>query len=115
MRFGIAAEVLVAGEEIETVLSLKSVMPALPMVATLSAANLAALLFPRALKRLYVACDADIAGCRAFERLAKRAQAEGIHVLPMKPIRADFNDDLVALGAATLWRSSRVRSPPRTS
>ena len=49
VRFGIAAEVLVAGEEIETVLSLKSVMPALPMVATLSAANLAALLFPRLL------------------------------------------------------------------
>ena len=47
VRFGVAQDVMAAGEGIETILSLRSVLPALPMIAALSASNLAAVVFPR--------------------------------------------------------------------
>jgi Toprim domain len=109
VRFGTVADVLVAGEGIETILSLKSVMPAIPMIAALSASHLAALLLPATLKRLYIACDADAAGWRACERLGQRAQAAGIKVLRLRPSGGDFNDDLSAQGTSMLWAALRVQ------
>lgn len=102
VRFGSAREVLLAGEGIETVLSLKTVLPHLPMVAALSASNLGALLLPQDVKRLYVARDRDQAGFAAFERLARRALTVGIMVRPLDPVGGDFNDDLVCLGSDAL-------------
>lgn len=102
VRFGTAGPVLVAGEGIETVLSLKSAVPSLPMVAALSAAHLGALILPPGLQRLYVARDADAARQWACERLARRAHAAGIKVVPLDPFAGDFNDDLLAHGAAAL-------------
>ena len=69
VRFGCAADILAAGEGIETMLSLRLAMPALPMIAALSAAHLAAMLFPATLRRLYIARDADPAGDGAAETL----------------------------------------------
>ena len=46
VRFGIAGEVLTAGEGIETMLSLHCVLPSMPMVAALSAAHLSAICSP---------------------------------------------------------------------
>ena len=46
VRFGVANDVLAAGEGIETMLSLRCVLPNLPMVAALSANHLAALAAP---------------------------------------------------------------------
>jgi hypothetical protein len=112
VRFGKARDLLVAGEGIETVLSLRSVMPAIPMVAALSACHLAAFLLPPSLSRLYIACDADAAGERACESLAERACAAGIEVLPLHPIRGDFNDDLRADGPAGLWTALRDQIAP---
>ena len=102
VRFGCPGEVMLAGEGIETVLSLKTVLPGLPMVAALSASNLGALVLPAGLKRLYVARDRDTAGYGAFERLARRALALGVTVRPLDPIGGDFNDDLVLLGTKLL-------------
>ena len=62
VRFGVAGEVKAAGEGIETMLSLRCVLPTMPMVAALSAAHLGQLLFPDTLRRLYVARDDDPAG-----------------------------------------------------
>ena len=62
VRFGKAADILAAGEGVETMLALKSVLPSLPMIAGLSANHLAALDLPPALRRLYVARDNDAAG-----------------------------------------------------
>ena len=45
-------EVMAAGEGIETVLSIPQVLPDMPMLAALSAAHLAAILFPDTLRRL---------------------------------------------------------------
>src|SRR3954447_25391833 len=53
VRFGgFAAHLLVAGEGLETVLSLRAVLPRMP-VAGLSANHLAALELPRGVQRLY--------------------------------------------------------------
>ncbi len=46
VHFGEPQDVPAAGERIETVLSLLSLFPALPMAAGLSSAHLAAMLFP---------------------------------------------------------------------
>src|SRR6202012_793915 len=62
VRFGVCDEVLAAGEGIETMLSLRSVMPTMPMAAALSAAHLSALLFPSRLGRLYIARENVPAG-----------------------------------------------------
>jgi len=62
VRFGVAKEVMAAGEGIETVLSLRQALPKMSMVAALSAGHLAALLFPTHLRTLYIVRDNDPAG-----------------------------------------------------
>lgn len=102
VRFGSVDGVLAAGEGIETMLALKSVLPALPMVAALSANHLAALHFTPALARLYVVRDNDDAGYRAMERLSARGREAGIDVRPLVPAAKDFNIDLLRLGPAIM-------------
>ena len=102
VRFGVADEVLAAGEGIETMLSLKTVLPRLPMVAALSAHHLAALDFAPPLRRLYVARDNDAAGRFAAERLRARGQLASIEVCDLMPVLADFNADLRRFGAPML-------------
>ena len=111
VRFGVAQDVMAAGEGIETILSLRSVLPALPMIAALSASNLAAVVFPATLRRLYVAMDADPAGERAAAALAARAVEAGIEAIVLRPVRNDFNDDLRACGVDELRR--KLTSPTR--
>jgi len=98
VRFGRAADVLAAGEGIETMLALKSVLPDLPMIAALSANHLAALDLAPTLARLYVARDRDAAGRLAAERLHARGREAGIEVRDLMPARSDFNADLRRLG-----------------
>ena len=69
VRFGAVSNVMAAGEGIETVLSLRSALPSLPLAAALSAGNLAALRPPPGLRRLYVARDND-AGRDRGDRIA---------------------------------------------
>ncbi|MEP7004412.1 MAG: toprim domain-containing protein [Sphingomonas bacterium] len=102
VRFGHAGDVMAAGEGIETMGSLRSIMPALPMIAGLSAAHLAGILFPATLRRLYVARDDDPAGDAAMMTLTGRAIAAGIEVVPLSPTFGDFNEDLRLLGGARL-------------
>ena len=102
VRFGVAHDVMAAGEGIETMLSLRTILPALPMVAALSANHLAAILFPATLRRLYVARDRDAAGDIALARLAQRARDAGIEPFALSPTHGDFNDDLRRLGSDRL-------------
>ena len=102
VRFGAAGDVLAAGEGIETMLSLRCALPAMPMAAALSANHLAALQFPPALRRLYMARDADAAGRRAVETLADRARGAGVEALTLVPALDDFNGDLRRLGVEVL-------------
>ena len=87
VRFGKPSVVMAAGEGIETVLSLLSLFPALPMAAGLSAAHLAALLLPPGLRRLYVLRDNDTAGEIAEARLHQRCREAGIDCRVLKPAR----------------------------
>jgi hypothetical protein len=96
VRFSNALDILAAGEGVETILALKSVLPRLPMAAGLSANHLAALELPPALRRLYVARDNDKAGLNAAERLRERAA--GLDVRELVPVHGDFNLDLCRLG-----------------
>jgi hypothetical protein len=112
VRFGVASDVIAAGEGIETMLSLRSVLPNLPMVAALSANHLAALLFPPTLRRLYVAPDHDSAGGVAMAILTARAQTAGIEALKLLPMLGDFNEDLRHLGVDDLHVVLRVQLAP---
>jgi len=107
VRFRVAGDVMAAGEGIETMLSLRMVLPTLPMVAALSANHLTALLLPPTLRRLYVARDADPAGDAATACLRNRAEATGIEVLSLSPCFDDFNEDLHRLGVERLRASVR--------
>lgn len=112
VRFGVADDVMAAGEGIETMLSLRQVTPALPMVAALSANHLAALELPSTLRRLYVVRDDDLAGRGAVEALSTRAMAAGIEALPLDASLGDLNDDLRLLGREALAASVRLQLAP---
>ena len=112
VRFGTALDVAAAGEGIETMLSLRCVMPDLPMMAALSAAHLAAMLFPATLRRLYIARDNDPAGDGAMGRLLDRAHAAGIDAVALSPQGDDFNADLRYFGIDALRAAVRVQLVP---
>ncbi|HEX5257772.1 MAG TPA: toprim domain-containing protein [Sphingomicrobium sp.] len=113
VRFGVANDVLAAGEGIETMLSLRCVLPTLPMVAALSANHLAALLLPLTLRRLYIARDVDLAGDAAVTSLTERAEAVGIETLTLSPRLDDFNEDLRTLGIDELRAALRIQLAPQ--
>jgi hypothetical protein len=94
VRFGEPSSVMAAGEGVETVLSLLSLFPAVPMAAGLSAAHLAAILFPPGLRRLYLLRDNDTAGDFAEQRLATRCRQAGIDCRVLKPAANDLNADM---------------------
>ncbi|RJL07324.1 DNA primase [Paracoccus aestuarii] len=102
VRFGRSGDVLAAGEGIETVLSVRSALPFLPAMSALSAGHLSAILFPEALRRLYVIHDRDPAGIGARDSLVARAFEAGIEVVGLTPVRGDHNDDLRAFGLHAL-------------
>ena len=112
VRFGTAQDVMAAGEGIETMLSLRMILPNLPMAAALSAAHLAAIRFPPSLRRLYIARDNDPAGDGASARLTQRAKDAGIEAIPLSPHLGDFNDDLRLLGVDALRDALRVQIAP---
>jgi hypothetical protein len=94
VRFGPASDVMAAGEGIETMLSLRCIIPSMAMVAALSAAHLGAILFPARLRRLYIVRDDDPAGDGAMNRLMDRARMAAIEAMVLSPQCDDFNEDL---------------------
>jgi len=113
VRFGVADDVVAVGEGIETMLSLRCMLPAMPMAAALSANHLAAFLLPLTLRRLYIARDADAAGDMALATLTERAEAAGIEALALSPRMGDFNEDLRALGRVALRAALSVQFAPQ--
>jgi hypothetical protein len=112
VRFGIADDVLAAGEGIETMLSLRCALPLLPMTAALSANHLAAMLLPTTLRVLYIVRDADAAGDGAVATLSERARGDGIAARTLSPLLEDFNDDLRTLGLDGLRAHLRPQLSP---
>jgi len=112
VRIGMPGSVMAAGEGIETMLSLRQVLPDMAMVPALSAAHLAAILFPPTLRRLYIVRDDDPAGDGARDILIERANAEGIEAIALSPALGDFNEDLRRLGIDALRAGVRVQLAP---
>lgn len=99
VRFGQGRDTLLAGEGIETVLSLRCLMPRFPAAAALSTGHLGAIAMPIALRRLYIAREPDLGSDVAFARLSEQGRSAGIDVVGLLPTLKDFNDDLRLLGA----------------
>lgn len=112
VRFDAADDVLAAGEGIETVLSVRSVMPRMPMLAAGSASHLAAIAFPQTLRRLYILRDRDPAGDLARDKLIARARAAGIETITLSPGLEDFNEDLRRAGSPALRALLRHQLTP---
>ncbi len=117
VRFGpssIGAQtgVLLAGEGVETMLSLRMILPGMPMIAALSAAHLAAILFAPGLNRLYIAQDNDPAGRAATAKLCARASNARIEAIVLVPVLDDFNTDLRRFGAMALSQHLRQQLAP---
>ena len=102
VRLGLIDDVLTVGEGLETMLSLRSVLPRMPVIAGLSANHLAALELPSGVRRLYVARDNDAEGRRAEARLRERFEPQPVEVCPLQPVYADFNVDLRQFGPEVL-------------
>ncbi|MDQ0470071.1 DUF7146 domain-containing protein [Labrys wisconsinensis] len=112
VRIGVPGSVMAAGEGIETMLSLRQVLPDMAMAPALSAAHLAGILFPPTLRRLYIVRDDDSAGDGARDMLIERANADGIEAIPLSPALGDFNEDLRLLGIDALRAGVRVQLAP---
>ena len=115
VRFETARDVMAAGEGIETMLSLRCVMPTMPLAAALSAAHLAAILFPPTLRRLYVVRDNDLAWDGAMAGLFDRARTAWIDAIALSPHGDDFNGDLRRFGIERCAQPYGCNSHPRTS
>ncbi|MFG1433017.1 toprim domain-containing protein [Xanthobacter sp. V2C-8] len=109
VRFGPPGEVMAAGEGIESVLSAREAIPGMATAAALSAAHLAAILFPDTLRRLYIVRDNDPAGDSARDCLIERANAVGIEAIVLSPMLGDFNEDLRQFGIESLRANIRVQ------
>ena len=103
---------MAAGEGIETMLSLRCVMPTMPLAAALSAAHLAAILFPPTLRRLYVVRDNDLAGDGAMAGLFDRARTAWIDAIALSPHGDDFNVTCAGSASTALRATLRVQLAP---
>ena len=104
VRFGGSASgaTLLAGEGIETVLSLVTAVPGIHAAAALSAGSLGAFEPPQDLALLIIARDKDMEGGHAANRLQRRCVERSIPSIVIVPEHSDFNDDLIAFGEETL-------------
>jgi hypothetical protein len=112
---GAPVPVMAAGEGFETMASLRTVMPTLPVAAATSANHLAGLIIPPGCRRLYIAADADAAGRHGIERLSQRAGEAGVLAIVLRPRLGDFNDDLRHLGPDHLASSLGDQLVPEDS
>jgi hypothetical protein len=113
VRFGPADDdVLVAGEGIETMLSLRCALPSMPMASALSANHLAAMVLSSSLRCLYIARDVDAAGDAVKVTLTQRAGAVGIEAIALSPRLGDFNEDLHVFGLDALRAALRIQLAP---
>src|SRR4029077_4838591 len=105
-------DVLVAGEGIETMLSLRCVLPTLPMAAALSAYHLSAMALSSSLRRLFIARGAAAAGDVVQAVLSQRAETAGIEAIQLSPRLGDFNEDLHVFGLDALRAELRIQLAP---
>ena len=97
VRFGNHTDMVVVGEGIETVLSVRQAMK-IPAWAALSTSGLVALDFPQEVRKIIIAADGDSAGYKAARDAAKKWSSNGRSVvIAQPPWGLDFNDLLTAI------------------
>ena len=106
VRFGVPGDLQVAGEGVETMLSIKTALPHMPIAACLTATHLRVYDPPASLRELWIARDAGTPGETAAEDLKARLASErpDLRVEVLKPRGGDFNDRLIRMGKARLAR-----------
>jgi hypothetical protein len=110
--FGAVDDVMAVGEGLETVLSVHTAVPAMPMAAALSSGHLGVFRPPYTLRRLYIAQDNDPAGQLAVQKLSRSALCVGIEPVVLTPTLKDFNDDLRLFGVDALQAALRKQLRP---
>jgi hypothetical protein len=110
--FGAVDDAMAVGEGLETVLSVRTAMPAMPMAAALSSGHLGVFRPPYTLRRLYIAQDNDPAGELAALKLSRSAACVGIEPVVLTPTLNDFNDDLRQFGVDALQTALRKQLRP---
>jgi Toprim domain len=109
VRFGRANETMGLGEGVETVLSVKSVVPRLPLAAGLTARHAMSVALAPTVRRLYLFLDNDRAGEAVLEHWQQRVAARAIELVPVRPELGDFNDDLRIRGRQQLLATLRAQ------
>lgn len=100
IRFGNGAygDDLIAGEGMENVLSIGTVLPDHDLASCLTANHLGLFQPPSNIKLLWIARDNDEAGEIAAKRLRQTAEKMSIFVGDIVPSSDDFNNDLQVMG-----------------
>ena len=115
VRFGARGSTSsIAGEGLETILSLRQIMPSMPMAAALSANHLAAL---RSACRLAIGSTSrgttiqqDIVRWKSWP---SARESTGIEALTLASALGDFNEDLRRLGPEALRDGLRAQLAPQ--
>lgn len=109
---GTPGKVCAVGEGLETMLSLKSVMPAMPMAAATSANHLGLIEIPASVERLYIAHDNDAPGHAAAEHLCWRFLDAPLDIRLIGASVDDWNTVLVRHGMSfTRYQVARLLHP----
>ena len=103
VRFGRRDSVLGCGEGLETMLSVGTVLPYLPLAACLTATHLGLFEIPDHVAEVWIFHDEDDAGRLSAARLARRARKSGRRVVIHGPVFNDFNDDLTDIGEEFIY------------
>ena len=104
IRIGDTEDIIAVGEGLETMLSLRTAFPHLPIAATTGTKILDGWTPAPRHRRILIASDSDDAGRTAAEALAARLRAENLAVAVAIPADGDWNDALRQLGATELRR-----------
>ena len=104
IRIGDTEDIIAVGEGLETMLSLRTAFPRLPIAATTGTQILTGWTPAPRHRRILIASDSDDAGRTAAEALAERLRSEQLDVALAVPLEGDFNDELLEVGATELRR-----------
>ena len=103
IRLDDTGDTLAVGEGLETMLSIRTAFPTLPIAAAMGTRLLTQWLPSERHRRILVAADSGTPGETAAQALAERLRAHDIAVTLARPVEGgDFNEDLQILGARAL-------------
>jgi hypothetical protein len=110
VRFGVPGDVMAAGEGIETMLSLRQILPDMAM-APAPRQPISPPSCSRRRSADSISSATTTAGDGARDSLIERANADGIEAIVLSPALGDFNEDLRTLGIDASGRGAVQLAP----